>query len=178
VRERMGNTLPGVAPSNIYLTKDQTYIVIGANADNVFRRLCEAMGREELANDPKFSTHHARGENMQELDRLIEDWTKQHTADECLRILEEKGVPAGKIYSAKEIVNDPHYHAREMIVNVQHPVLGQFPMPGIVPKLSRTPGSIREPGAEVMGKHNEEVYGNLLGYTKEMLEQLKRENII
>ncbi|ADU95960.1 CaiB/BaiF CoA transferase family protein [Geobacillus sp. Y412MC52] len=178
IRERMGNILPNVAPSNIYLTKDNTYVVIGANADNVFRRLCEAMGREELADDPKFNNHHARAENMRELDFLIEEWTKQHTADECLRILEEKGVPSGKIYSAKEIVNDPHYLAREMIVNIEHPVFGEFPMPGIVPKLSRTPGSIRQPGAEMMGKHNEEVYGNLLGYTKETLELLRKENII
>lgn len=178
VRERMGNTLPGVAPSNIYKTKDGTYVVIGANADNVFRRLCEAMGREELSRDPRFSTHHARGDNMEELDRLIEEWTMTMTADECLAILEEKGVPAGKIYSAKEIVEDPHYLAREMIVRVMHPVLGEFPMPGIVPKLSRTPGRIREPGAEVMGKHNEEVYGKLLGYGPDVLAQLKQENII
>ncbi len=178
VRERMGNTLPGVAPSNIYKTKDGTYVVIGANADNVFRRLCEAMGREELSRDPRFSTHHARGDNMEELDRLIEEWTMTLTADECLAILEEKGVPAGKIYSAKEIVEDPHYLAREMIVRVMHPVLGEFPMPGIVPKLSRTPGRIREPGAEVMGKHNEEVYGQLLGYGPDVLAQLKQENII
>jgi len=178
VRERTGNTLPGVSPSNIYLTKDGTYIVIGANADNVFRRLCEAMGREELSRDPRFSTHHGRGENMEELDRIIEEWTKTLTADECLAILEEKGVPSGKIYSAREIVQDPHYLAREMIVRVQHPVLGEFPMPGIVPKLSRTPGRIRETGAEVMGKHNEEVYGQLLGYGPDMLAQLKQENII
>lgn len=178
VRERMGNTLPGVAPSNIYKTKDGTYVVIGANADNVFRRLCEAMGREELSRDPRFSTHHARGDNMEELDRLIEEWTMTMTADECLAILEEKGVPAGKIYSAKEIVEDPHYLAREMIVRVPHPVLGEFPMPGIVPKLSRTPGRIKEPGAEVMGKHNEEVYGQLLGYGPDVLAQLKKENII
>lgn len=178
VRERMGNTLPGVAPSNIYKTKDGTYVVIGANADNVFRRLCEAMGREDLSRDPRFSTHHARGDNMEELDRLIEEWTMTMTADECLAILEEKGVPAGKIYSAKEIVEDPHYLAREMIVRVMHPVLGEFPMPGIVPKLSRTPGRIREPGAEVMGKHNEEVYGQLLGYGPDVLAQLKQENII
>ena len=178
VRERMGNTLPGVAPSNIYKTKDGTYVVIGANADNVFRRLCEAMGREELSQDPRFSTHHGRGENMEELDRIIEEWTMTLTADECLVILEEKGVPSGKIYSAKDIVEDPHYLAREMIVRVMHPVLGEFPMPGIVPKLSRTPGRIREPGAEVMGKHNEEVYGRLLQYGPDILEQLRQENII
>ncbi|MFO7264276.1 MAG: formyl-CoA transferase [Bacillaceae bacterium G1] len=178
VRERMGNKLPGVAPSNIYKTKDGTYVVIGANADNVFRRLCEAMGRPELSDDPRFSTHHARGANMDELDRIIEEWTSTLTVEECLAILEEKGVPAGKIYSAKDIVEDPHYLAREMIVRVPHPVLGEFPMPGIVPKLSRTPGRIKEPGAEVMGKHNEEVYGQLLGYGPDVLAQLKKENII
>jgi len=178
VRERMGNILPGVAPSNIYLTKDNIYIVIGANADGVFRRLCEAMGQPELFKNPKYSTHHARSENMEELDQLIEKWTKTLPADECLAILEEHGVPSGPIYSAKEIVEDPQYKAREMIITKEHPELGEFPMPGIVPKLSRTPGRVKHVGAEKMGKHNGEVYGNLLGYNEEQLKALKEEQII
>ncbi|PLR75879.1 formyl-CoA transferase [Bacillus sp. V3-13] len=178
VRERMGNILPGVAPSNIYLTKDKTYIVIGANADNVFNRLCEAMEQPELAEDPRFSTHNARGENMKLLDSMIEEWTKRLPAKEALKILEEKGVPSGLIYSAKDILEDPHYEAREMIVNVEHPQLGEFAMPGIVPKLSRTPGKIKHPGAEVVGKHNDEVYREILGYSQERLEELKNANVI
>ncbi|MCF6411591.1 CaiB/BaiF CoA transferase family protein [Pseudalkalibacillus salsuginis] len=178
VRERMGNILPGVAPSNIYFTKDETYIVIGANADGVFRRLCEAMDRPELADDERFSTHHARGRNMKELDLLIEEWTKSLPAKDSLQKLEEKGVPSGMIYTAKEIVEDPHYQEREMILKVDHPQLGEFPMPGIVPKLSRTPGKVNHPGPEKQGKHNEEVYSKLLGFTEKDFKELKAANII
>ncbi|MGP4079277.1 CaiB/BaiF CoA transferase family protein [Pseudalkalibacillus sp. R45] len=178
VRERMGNILPGVAPSNIYFTKDETYIVIGANADGVFRRLCEAMDQPELADDERFATHHARGRNMKELDLLIEEWTKSLPAREALIKLEEKGVPSGMIYTAKEIVEDPHYQEREMILKVDHPELGEFPMPGIVPKLSRTPGKVNHPGPEKLGKHNEEIYSNLLGFTNTELKGLRSTNII
>ena len=178
VRERMGNILPGVAPSNIYFTKDKTYIVIGANADNVFRRLCEAMDQPELANDIRFSTHNGRGENMKMLDSIIEEWTKTLPAREALKVLEEKGVPSGLIYSAKEILEDPHYKEREMVINVQHPELGDFSMPGIVPKLSRTPGKVKYPGAEAVGKNNDEVYGKILGYSKDRMEELKKANVI
>lgn len=178
IRERMGNVIPGVAPSNIYLTKDNTYIVIGANADTVFTRLCQAMNQPNLAENKKYATHHARSENMQELDQRIEEWTKTLDAKDCLKILEDHGVPVGLIYSAKEIIEDPQYQEREMIINVEHPDLGEFPMPGIVPKLSRTPGKIKFTGAEYMGKHNEEIYTNLLQYPGEFLEHLKENNII
>jgi formyl-CoA transferase len=178
IRERMGNILPGIAPSNIYLTKDETYIVIGANADGVFRRLAEAMADPELADDLKFSTHPARGTHMKELDLKIEEWTKTLTAKEVLDLLAEKGVPSGLIYSAKDIVEDPHYKARDMIVTKKHPELGEFPMPGIVPKLSRTPGHVKYVGPEVMGKHNQEIYGSLLNYSEERLEELKEKRII
>ncbi|WP_246945080.1 CaiB/BaiF CoA transferase family protein [Bacillus pinisoli] len=178
IRERMGNVLPGVAPSNIYYTADKTYIVIGANADGVFTRLCEAMGQPELAQDPRFSTHLARGENMKLLDSLIEEWTKSLTAKDALKVLAEKGVPSGLIYTAKDILEDPHYQEREMIIKVDHPELGEFPMPGVVPKLSRTPGQVKEPGAERMGKHNTEIYGELLGLTTARLQELEKANII
>lgn len=178
IRERTGNILPGIAPSNIYKTKDETYIVIGANADGVFARLAEAMGTPQLAQDKRFSTHNARGEHMEELDNLIEQWTLTLPAKEALAILEEKGVPSGLIYSAKDIVEDPHYEAREMIIKAEHPQLGEFPMPGIVPKLSRTPGKVKFVGGEVMGKHNEEIYQGLLGLSNEEMEKLKEERII
>jgi formyl-CoA transferase len=178
IRERMGNILPGVAPSNIYFTKDKTYIVIGANADGVFRRLCEAMEQPELADDSRFATHHARGENMKLLDSMIEEWTKTLPAKETLKILEEKGVPSGLIYSAKDIVEDPQYQEREMIIKVEHPQLGEFPMPGIVPKLSRTPGKVKHVGPDVMGKHNVEVYQELLGFDDDKLIELQEKRII
>lgn len=178
IRERTGNILPGIAPSNIYLTKDGTYIVIGANADGVFKRLCEAMGKPELAADEKYSTHHARGKNQKELDLLIEEWTKQHSSKEILDLLAEKGVPSGLIYSAKDIVEDPHYQSREMIVEVEHEILGKVPMPGIVPKLSRTPGAIRHAGRISVGYDNDEIYKGWLHLTDEEINELIKENII
>jgi len=178
VRERMGNEIPGVAPSNIYATKDGTYVVIGANADTVFKRLCEAMGEPELAVHPKYATHRARGDNMKELDARIEQWTQTLETGECLVILEQHGVPSGPIYSVKDMLDDPQFQARDMIVSVDHPVLGAFPMPGIVPKLSRTPGQIRWTGAESMGLHNEDVYMNLLGYSQERMGELREQGVI
>lgn len=100
------------------------------------------------------------------------------SAEESLAILEEKGVPSGLIYSAKEMVNDQQFQAREMIVNVEHEAFGEFPMPGVVPKLSRTPGGIRFPGSTKVGQHNEEVYRNLIQLTKEQLEQLASRGIV
>ncbi|MGJ9460451.1 CaiB/BaiF CoA transferase family protein [Oceanobacillus sp. CF4.6] len=178
VRERMGNILPGVAPSNIYHTKDNTYIVIGANADGVFKRLCEAMGKPELFENEKYHTHHARSGNQAELDQLIEEWTNTQDTQEVLDLLSEKGVPSGLIYSAKDIVDDPHYKAREMIIKTEHPKLGEFPMPGVVPKLSRTPGKVKHVGAESVGEHNKEVYGGLLQYDEGKLKDLKEKQII
>lgn len=178
VRERMGNILPGVAPSNIYKTQDGTYIVIGANSDGVFKRLCEAMMEPELFENRKYATHHARSDNMKELDLLIEEWTKTLPSKECLEILETHGVPSGLIYSAKEILEDPQYKAREMIIYVDHEELGDFPMPGVVPKLSRTPGKVKHVGAISMGKHNQEIYQTILGYDECKIDELKKNNII
>ncbi|MFD1038398.1 CaiB/BaiF CoA transferase family protein [Virgibacillus byunsanensis] len=178
IRERMGNILPGVAPSNIYKTKDDTYVVIGANADGVFKRLCASMDQPELAENPKYATHHARSDNMKELDLLIEKWTKTLTADIVLKKLEESGVPSGLIYSAEDIVKDPQYKARDMIISAKHEELGDFPMPGIVPKLSRTPGKVKHVGAEYVGKHNEDIYKKLLEIDDQEFERLKESKTI
>jgi succinyl-CoA--D-citramalate CoA-transferase len=177
VRERTGNVLPNVAPSNIYPTADGQWLVIGANADNVFRRLCQAMGKPELADDPKFSTHDARGQHMEELDEVIAAWTSQHPVDEVLRILDEASVPAGKIYTAKEMLEDPHFRARQNIVYVPDPELGPFPMQNVTPKLSRTPGEIRWTGPR-LGEHNREVYCQLLEMSPAELEELQRRGVV
>ena len=178
VRERMGNILPGVAPSNIYPTKDETYVVIGANADTVFARLAEAMGEPELAEDPKYRDHHARAAHMAELDERIAEWTKTLTSEVLLATLEHHGVPSGLIYSAEDIVNDPHYRAREMIIEVPHGEYGKFPMPGVVPKLSRTPGEVKFAGSLHLGQHNEEVYTRLLGLEPAELNTLRESRVI
>jgi succinyl-CoA--D-citramalate CoA-transferase len=177
IRERSGPVLKNVAPSNLYKTKDDSWVLIAANADNVFRRLAQAMGCPELLDDPRFATHQARGENMEALDILIEQWTRQLSRDEVLRIMDEVGVPAGPIYTMADIARDPHYHEREMIVTVEDPHLGQVQMQGIVPKLSRTPGSVQWMGPE-LGQHNEEIYKGLLGLSDEEYERLCREQVI
>ena len=177
IRERTGSVLKNVAPSNLYETRDGTWVLIAANADNVFRRLAEAMGRQDLLGDPRFATHQARGENMEALDRIIEQWTKQFDRDEVLQIMGEAGVPAGPIYTMADIAKDPHYQDREMILTVQDPHLGELQMQGIVPKLAETPGSVEWTGPE-LGQHNEEVFRGLLGLTDEEYERLRQEQVI
>jgi succinyl-CoA---D-citramalate CoA-transferase len=177
IRERTGAILPFVAPSNTYPTSDGDYIVIGANADTVFRRLAKALGHPEWAEDERYATHHARGENQEELDGMISDWTKEHTADEALVVMNEAGVPAGKLFTAKDMVEDPHYAARENVVTVEDPEIGPFPMQNVVPRLSETPGEVRWTGP-TLGQHNDEVYGEVLGLSEKEREALRERGVI
>ncbi|MDR5695334.1 MAG: CoA transferase [Armatimonadota bacterium] len=177
VRTRTGSVLPGVAPSNIYPTRDGQWLVMGANADSVFRRLARAMGRPELAEDPRFATHDARGENMELLDEIIAEWTATLPIDQLLEILEAAGVPAGKIYTAKEMLEDPHFQAREDIVWKDAPGIGRLPMQNVFPKLSNTPGEIRWTGPE-LGQHNYEIYCGLLGLSEAEVADLRERGII
>ncbi|HSU79717.1 MAG TPA: CoA transferase [Candidatus Angelobacter sp.] len=177
IRERTGNIIPGVAPSNIYETKDG-FVVMGANADNVFKRLCQAMEQPELATNEKFATHISRGEHQEELDSLINEWAKEWGTEPLLNLLNENGIPAGKIYNAKDMMEDIHFQARDMILKKIHPTLGELKIPGIVPKLSRTPGEVKTLGSTNLGEHNQEVYINLLGLSQETIEKLKNRNII
>ena len=170
-RERTGSVLPMIAPSNVYPTQGGDLILIAANQDSVFGRLTELMGQPELAEDERYKTHTARGHNLEELDEIIAEWSSGWDADELLNALHEVGVPAGRIYRAKEMLADPHYAAREMIVRLTHPEFGQFPMQNVVPKLSDTPGQIRHVGPE-LGAHNEEILHGLVGLSSEELEAL------
>ncbi|MDA0637530.1 CoA transferase [Nonomuraea sp. MCN248] len=176
-RERTGPVLPNVSPSNVYPTRDGDAILIAANQDSVFTRLAQVMGAKELADDERYATHGARGENMDELDEIIAAWTAGHPADELLRLLHDGGVPAGRIYTAKDMFADPHFAAREAIVNVPHPDFGEVAMQNVVPKLSGTPGRVRSAGP-ALGQHNEEVYGGLLGLTPEEVADLSTAGII
>lgn len=146
VRTRNGGALRGVAPSNAYPTSDGSEVLIAANADPVFTRLCAAMGRPDLADDPRFATHVARGANEHELDALVADWTITLTADDLLARMVEFEVPVGRVYTAPDMLEDPHFAAREMIqrLTTQHGV--ELPTLGVVPKWTRTPGSIRSAG--------------------------------
>jgi formyl-CoA transferase len=176
-RERTGTVLPNVAPSNVYPTEDGEMVLIAANQDSVFRRLTEAMGRPELATDERYATHSARGGAMAELDALIGRWSATIKADELLDRLNEHGVPAGRIYRARDMLVDPHFAARDAIVRLAHPDLGEFAMHNVVPKLSHTPGRVRRVGPE-LGEHNEEIYRDLLGLSDDELTSLRSTNII
>lgn len=177
VRERTGASLPGITPSNSYRSSDGPYVAIGANSDAIFKRLMKAIGRPELAEDPRYETNAERTGYAKELDDMIEEWTRQHTAGEILQALDEAGVPAGPIYSVTDILEDEQYQAREMIVEGEVDGLGPVRMPGLVPKLSRTPGEVKWYGGSP-GAHNEDVYGGLLGLSSEEIERLSREGAI
>jgi formyl-CoA transferase len=176
IRERTGAILPNVAPSNVYETRDGM-VLIAANQDTVFGRLAQAMGRPGLATDPRYATHSARGANQQELDALVESWTRTLTTRDVLAAMDEHGVPAGLIYRAPEMLQDPHFQAREAIVTVPHPDFGELRMQNVAPKLSETPGSVRSPSPEI-GQHNDEVYLDLLQLGRERYDELKSRKVI
>ncbi|MFD3326633.1 CaiB/BaiF CoA transferase family protein [Streptomyces sp. NPDC058701] len=176
-RERTGPVLPNVAPSNVYPTADGAAVLIAANQDTVFRRLTEVMDRPDLAEDPKYATHGARGAHQSELDDIVTTWTAGHEAQALLAALHRAGVPAGKTFTASDMLTDPHFAAREAIVRLPHPDFGEIPMQNVVPKLSATPGGVRWAGPE-LGAHNDEVYGGLLGLGAEQLEKLTADGVI
>jgi crotonobetainyl-CoA:carnitine CoA-transferase CaiB-like acyl-CoA transferase len=177
IRERTGSFLPGIAPSNVYSTADGRMIVMGANQDSVFRRLCEVMGRGELADDARYCNHAARAAHQCELDELIAAWSRQHDAEPLLAMLEAAGVPAGKMFRAPDMIADPQYQARQSIIRVAHEKFQNLMMQNAFPKFSATPGEIRWPGAE-MGAHNEEIYEGLLGMTAEAVASLCKDGVI
>lgn len=177
VRQRSGSILPGIAPSNVYRCRDGEYM-IGGNGDAIFARLAEAMGEPELARDPRYATHAARGENQAELDERIESWTRTLTVSELEALMIAHSVPAGRIYTGKEMLADPHFAAREALVEVAHPQHGSIRMQAPMPKLSDTPSAVRRRAPDVPGEHNGEVYGELLGLDAAALDELELRGII
>ena len=177
VRERTGAILPNVAPSNVYDTADGQLLLIAANQDTVFKRLAEAMGREELATDERYATHSARGERQAELDSLINEWTRTIELKPLEALLSEAGVPCGLIYKAKDMLEDEHFKAREAIVSVDHPQFGKLHMQNVAPRLSDTPGSVRHVGPE-LGEHNDRVFTDLLALTEEQQTDYRNRGII
>ena len=161
-RERTGSKLPGIAPSNVYRCQDGDYL-IGANQDSVFGRLCDAMGRPELASDPRYATHIARGRNQTELDAIVEGWTSQHTIAEIEAAMIKHGVPAGRIFDAEDMLSDPHFAAREAIVTIEDAELGPTQMQAAFPKLSRTPSGVRRPAPREVGQDTAEIAERWLG---------------
>jgi crotonobetainyl-CoA:carnitine CoA-transferase CaiB-like acyl-CoA transferase len=176
VRERTGSILPKVAPSNVYPTKDGE-ILIGANQDSVWRRMAEAMGRPELADDPRYASHHARGEHQAELDALINAWTRTYESETLLDHLDKSGVPAGKIYKAPDMLADPQFKSRDALIKVDHPFFKNLWMQNAFPKLSDTPGEVKWSAPEI-GQHNAEIYGELLGMSSAQQAELKSAGVI
>lgn len=179
VRGPSGTRLEGIAPSNIYRTADGSWVVIAANQDTVFRRLCTAMGQPELATDDRFADHTARGRNQDELDKIIGDWASDRQPADIIATLSAAGVIAGPINTVADVVNDPQLRARGMIAahydeRVERVVLG----PGIVPVLSESPGEIRNAGPARPGQHNDEVYTGVLGKTADELTELRAEGVL
>jgi formyl-CoA transferase len=156
VRPRTGTNLTGIVPSNTYLTRDGQHVVIGANADSIFKRLMSLIGRSDLAEDPALADNAGRAKRADELDGVIGEWTARHAAEGVLAMLNEAKVPSGKIYSAADIAADPQYRAREMIREVTLPDGARVKVPGVVPKLSGTPGDIGPIGPR-LGEHTESV---------------------
>lgn len=176
IRERTGAILPKLAPSNIYTCSDGM-VIIAANQDGVFARLCDAMGEAELAADPRYATHIARGEAQGELDERIDAWSSARTMAEVEALCETHGVPCGRVNRAPELLADPHVAAREAIVEAHDRVLGAIRMQGAFPKFSETPGNVRW-AAPDPGAHNDDVFRDLLGYSDDRLAALRSAGIV
>jgi formyl-CoA transferase len=171
VRERSGAALPGISPSNTYPCRDGSYVVIAGNSDSIFKRLMHAIGREDLGEDPELARNEGRVRHNARLDEVICAWTGQHDLKEILQILEAAAVPSGRVYTAADIAADPHYAARNMIERHQLPQGAPIDIPGIVPKLSATPGQTRWLGPD-LGVHTEEVLASV-GIDRAEFERLR-----
>ena len=171
VRERSGAALPGISPSNTYLCRDGSYVVIAGNSDSIFKRLMHAIGRDDLGAEPELARNEGRVRHNTRLDEAISAWTGQHDLQEVLKILQDAAVPSGRVYTAADVCADPHYRARNMIERHQLPQGAPIEIPGIVPKLSATPGQTRWLGPD-LGAHTEEVLASV-GIDRAEFERLR-----
>jgi formyl-CoA transferase len=178
VREPSGTSLDGIAPSNIFRSRDGKWVVIAANQDTLFRRLCAAIGLPELADDPRFADHEARGENQEELDGIVAAWAGSQDAASIDSVLNEAGVVCGPVYSIADIFQDEHFRVRGMLVPHDDSELGSLMGPGVTPRFSQTPGSVRWSGPWEPGHDNERVFGGLLGLSDEEVDGLRREGVV
>ncbi|HEX6317566.1 MAG TPA: CaiB/BaiF CoA-transferase family protein [Burkholderiales bacterium] len=176
IRERSGSTLPGIAPSNLYPCSDGSYVLIAGNADSLYRRLMSAIGRGDLRDDPALARNDGRAAQMARIDDAIAEWTSTRTQQEVLNAMENAEVPAGRIYTAADIAADPHYAARGMIQQVLAGDGEPLKVPGIIPKLSATPGAIRTP-APKLGEHTDEVLKDL-GFSSEEIVSLRKKKVV
>ena len=176
VRERSGSVLPGIAPSNVYTCKDGDFL-IGANQDTVFGRLCTAMEQPELASDPRYIDHISRGKHQAELDDRINAWTANLTVEAVEARMIEHGIPAGRVYKPADMIADPHFQARDALVDVPHPRWENLKMQGVFPKLSKTPGAVRSIAPQTVGQDNDVCLAEI-GYGPAEIEALRRDGIV
>jgi formyl-CoA transferase len=176
IRERSGSALPGIAPSNLYPCSDGTYVLIAGNADSLYRRLMSAIGRADLRDDPALARNDGRAAQMQRIDEAIAEWTRGRTQSEVLAAMAAAEVPAGRIYTAADIAADPHYLARGMIEKITAADGEPLKVPGVIPKLSRTPGALRTP-APRLGEHTDEVLREI-GYSEADISRLREAHIL
>jgi crotonobetainyl-CoA:carnitine CoA-transferase CaiB-like acyl-CoA transferase len=173
-----GTTLAGIVPSNLFRSADGRWVIVSANLDNVFRRLAAAIDRPELADDPRFATHAARAANQEEIEGLIADWAGTRRAAEIDRVLGDAGVPVGVVATIADIFEDDQFAAREMLLDAEDQEIGRYKTPGIVPKLSASPGRLRWSGRWEPGADNEQVFGELLGLSPAELDDLRDEGVV
>src|SRR5699024_8127188 len=171
------SSLPGIAPSNTYQCKDGKYIVIGGNGDAIFKRLMNAVGRPDVGEDERFQTNSGRAAHAEFLDDVIETWTKQMDLELVIEVLGEAKVPAGPIYSIEDIVKDKHYLSRGMIKDFQLNEKESLKIPGVVPKVSETPGQTKWLGPD-LGEHTSEVMKEWLSYDDSEIRELKEQGIL
>ncbi|MDE2599356.1 MAG: CoA transferase [Rhodocyclaceae bacterium] len=176
VRERTGNIMPGITPSNTHTTRDGKHVIVGANGDAIFRRCMEVMGRADLAADPALQTNAGRDTRATELYGVIDDWVRRHDESDVLAQLGEAGVPASRIYSVEDMFKDPQFLAREMLQSAQLPDGKAFRMPGIVPKLSDTPGGVESIGPR-LGAHTDVILKKL-GYNEAAILELQEKGVV
>lgn len=177
IREREGTRLTGIVPTGTYACRGGKFVIIGGNSDSIFKRLMHAMGRPEMADDPRFAHNNDRVQHADEIEEAIVAWTQKHTLEEVLGLLDEARVPAGPIYSVADMLADPHFKARGLFERVSLGDGDGVILPTIVPKLSATPGSMSWVGPP-LGAHNQEIFGDLLGLSKKEIEKLAAEKVI
>lgn len=177
VRQPAGTRLNKIAPSNIFKSADDKWVVIAANQDNLFRALSIAMGRPDLVDDPRFCNHESRGENQEEIEAVVAEWARQYSASELDRILEQAGVPSGPVNTIGDLLEDPHLVARGAFAVHKDAEIGDFMGPGVVPRMSQSRGGVRWSGPWQEGSHNDEVYSQVLGMSDRELQNLRDRGI-
>jgi crotonobetainyl-CoA:carnitine CoA-transferase CaiB-like acyl-CoA transferase len=176
IREPSGSTITGIAPTNTYITSNNKYVIIGGNGDSIFKRLMNAIGRPDMANDPKLEENQGRVDNEKEIDAAIEKWTKDHTSDEVLSIMDEVSVPAGPILNVEDMMKDEHYIARGMFQEVE--ANGRtLHIPAMLPILTETPGTTEWPGP-ALSEHTDEILSELLGKDEGEITQLRKDGVL